>query len=95
MATMHWVGGYWADPPEIGFLWTPGYWGYSGGFYVWHAGYWGPDVGFYGGVNYGFGYGGIGYYGGRWEGGPCTITLRLLMLIGRSFVTPTSIALTM
>ncbi len=65
----YWVAGYWADPPEIGFLWTPGYWGYSGGFYLWHAGYWGPDVGFYGGVNYGFGYGGIGYYGGRWEGG--------------------------
>ncbi|MGA8478500.1 MAG: YXWGXW repeat-containing protein [Chthoniobacterales bacterium] len=65
----YWVAGYWADPPEIGFLWTPGYWGYSGGFYVWHGGYWGPDVGFYGGVNYGFGYGGIGYYGGRWEGG--------------------------
>lgn len=28
----------------------------------------GPHVGFYGGINYGFGYGGTGYYGGRWEG---------------------------
>ena len=64
----YWVPGYWADPPEVGFLWTPGYWAYSAGFYLWHAGYWGPQVGFYGGVNYGFGYGGIGYYGGRWEG---------------------------
>ena len=36
---------------------------------LWHAGYWGPHVGFYGGVNYGYGYGGVGFYGGRWEGG--------------------------
>ena len=27
---------------------------------LWHAGYWGPHVGFYGGVNYGYGYGGVG-----------------------------------
>jgi hypothetical protein len=26
-------------------------------------------VGFYGGVNYGFGYGGIGFFGGEWRGG--------------------------
>ena len=26
-------------------------------------------MGFYGGINYGFGYGGVGYEGGRWEGG--------------------------
>ena len=31
-------------------------------------GYWGPHVGFYGGVNYGYGYGGSGYDGGRWNG---------------------------
>src|SRR5205814_9338410 len=31
-------------------------------------GYWGPTVGFYGGINYGYGYGGRGYYGGRWVG---------------------------
>ena len=51
------------------FFWTPGYWGFGGGLYLWHAGYWGPHVGFYGGVNYGYGYGGVGFYGGRWEGG--------------------------
>ena len=55
--------------PRPGFLWTPGYWGWGGGFYAWHGGYWGPHVGFYGGVNYGFGYGGVGFFGGRWEGG--------------------------
>ena len=35
----------------------------------WHPGYWGPHVGFYGGVNYGFGYGGVGFFGGEWRGG--------------------------
>jgi hypothetical protein len=54
---------------EPGLLWTPGYWGWRDGIYVWNAGYWGPHIGFYGGVNYGFGYGGIGYEGGRWENG--------------------------
>ncbi len=33
------------------------------------AGYWGSHVGFYGGINYGFGYGGAGYQGGRWDNG--------------------------
>ena len=33
-----------------------------------NEGYWGPTVGFYGGINYGYGYGGQGYYGGRWVG---------------------------
>src|SRR5581483_887456 len=55
--------------PQPGFLWTPGYWGWSGGVYLWHGGYWGPHVGFYGGINYGFGYGGIGFVGGEWRGG--------------------------
>jgi hypothetical protein len=64
-----WVPGTWVLAPRPGVLWTPGYWGFGGGFYAWHAGYWGPHVGFYGGVNYGFGYGGVGFYGGRWEGG--------------------------
>jgi hypothetical protein len=64
-----WVPGVWVRPPRIGFLWTPGYWGYVGGFYRWRGGYWGPRVGFYGGVNYGYGYGGIGFVGGRWNGG--------------------------
>ena len=35
---------------------------------MWNGGYWGPHIGFYGGVNYGFGYVGEGYEGGRWEG---------------------------
>jgi hypothetical protein len=64
-----WVPGTWVEPPTIGLLWTPGYWGWRDGIYVWNAGYWGPHVGFYGGVNYGFGYGGVGYEGGRWENG--------------------------
>ena len=38
-------------------------------FTLWHAGYWGPHVGFYGGINYGFGYGGVGFVGGEWRGG--------------------------
>ena len=55
-------------PPHVGLLWTPGYWGWSGGEYVWNAGYWGPTVGFYGGICYGFGYTGVGYAGGYWSG---------------------------
>src|SRR5579863_8103799 len=65
----YWVPGTWVIAPEVGFLWTPGYWGWGGGGYFWHAGYWGPHVGFYGGINYGFGYGGVGFFGGRWNGG--------------------------
>ncbi len=64
-----WVPGVWAQPPVAGLLWTPGYWGYEGGAYGWHGGYWGPHVGFYGGVNYGFGFGGVGFVGGEWRGG--------------------------
>ena len=64
-----WVPGTWMEPPSVGLLWTPGYWGFRDGIYVWNAGYWGPHIGFYGGVNYGFGYSGIGYQGGRWENG--------------------------
>ena len=63
-----WTPGVWVAPPHPGLLWTPGYWGFGGGFYRWHGGYWGPHVGFYGGINYGFGYGGVGFWGGRWEG---------------------------
>src|SRR5579863_8751958 len=65
----YWVPGVWIAPPTPGFLWTPGYWGYGGGIYGWHGGYWGPHIGFYGGVNYGFGYGGVGFVGGEWRGG--------------------------
>jgi hypothetical protein len=65
----YWVPGVWVQPPMVGVLWTPGYWGWGSGAYLWHEGYWGPHVGFYGGINYGFGYGGAGFWGGRWEGG--------------------------
>ena len=68
-AGYYWVPGVWVHPPRVGVLWTPGYWGFTGGFYAWHPGYWGPHVGFYGGVNYGFGYGGVGFCGGEWRGG--------------------------
>ncbi|MGD0469772.1 MAG: YXWGXW repeat-containing protein [Terriglobales bacterium] len=64
----YWVPGTWVVAP-VGMLWTPGYWGFAGGLYGWHPGYWGPHVGFYGGINYGFGYGGIGFAGGEWRGG--------------------------
>jgi hypothetical protein len=64
-----WVPGTWVEPPAVGVLWTPGYWGWRDGFYVWNAGYWGPRIGYYGGINYGYGYGGVGYAGGYWRGG--------------------------
>ena len=64
-----WVPGTWVFPPEVGLLWTPGYWGWEDGFYVWYPGYWGPEVGFYGGISYGFGYTGVGFFGGYWRGG--------------------------
>jgi len=66
-AGYYWVPGTWVLPPQLGFLWTPGFWAFSAGFYNWHAGYWGPTVGFYGGINYGFGYTGFGYWGGYWH----------------------------
>ncbi|MGC1780327.1 MAG: YXWGXW repeat-containing protein, partial [Xanthobacteraceae bacterium] len=65
----YWVPGTWVLPPAVGLLWTPGYWGWQNGVYIWSAGYWGPRIGFYGGINYGFGYGGVGYEGGRWNNG--------------------------
>jgi hypothetical protein len=65
----YWVPGTWVLAPFIGALWTPGYWGWGGGGYFWHAGYWGPHIGFYGGINYGFGYVGVGYEGGYWNRG--------------------------
>ena len=64
----YWVPGTWVMAP-VGMLWTPGYWGWGGGFYAWHPGYWGPHIGFYGGINYGFGYTGVGFFGGEWRGG--------------------------
>ena len=65
----YWVPGVWVRPPHEGYLWTPGYWGFIGGEYGWHDGYCGEHIGYYGGVCYGFGYEGTGFYGGRWEGG--------------------------
>jgi hypothetical protein len=64
----YWVPGTWVVAP-VGLLWTPGYWGWGGGFYLWHPGYWVPHIGFYGGINYGFGYTGVGFVGGEWRGG--------------------------
>jgi hypothetical protein len=64
----YWVPGTWVVAP-VGLLWTPGYWGWNNGIYAWNGGYWGPHIGFYGGVNYGFGYGGVGFVGGEWRGG--------------------------
>ncbi len=65
----YWVPGTWVEAPEVGYLWTPGYWGWGDGGYFFNEGYWGPSVGFYGGINYGFGYFGNGYEGGRWDHG--------------------------
>ena len=65
----YWVPGTWISAPFEGALWTPGFWGWSGAAFVWHIGYWGPVVGFYGGINYGFGYTGLGYFGGYWNNG--------------------------
>jgi hypothetical protein len=64
-----WVPGAWVLPPEPGLLWTPGYWAWEDVQFVFHEGYWAPHVGFYGGINYGFGYGGVGFEGGYWQGG--------------------------
>jgi hypothetical protein len=69
IADYYWVPGTWVQAPEEGLLWTPGYWGWSEGGYAFNEGYWGPTVGFYGGINYGFGYFGEGYGGGRWNNG--------------------------
>ncbi len=68
-ADYYWVPGAWVPAPEAGLVWTPGYWGWSNGVYVWNAGYWGDHAGFYGGIDYGFGYTGVGFAGGYWSGG--------------------------
>src|ERR1700733_7849393 len=60
----YWGSDSWVQIPYSGALWTPGYWGFVGGFYRFHRGYWGLHIGFYGGVDYGYGYTGHGYYGG-------------------------------
>jgi len=64
----YWVPGTWVLAPEVGFLWTPAYWGWGGSGFVFYEGYWAFGVvGFYGGIDYGYGYFGRGYEGGRWD----------------------------
>lgn len=63
----YWVPGTWVMAPQPGYLWTPPWWGWENGVYLFHEGYWGLHVGFYGGINYGFGYTGAGFWGGRWD----------------------------
>lgn len=68
LSDFYFVPGTWVIPPQPGLLWTPPYWGYENGLYGFHPGYWGTDVGFYGGIDYGFGYFGLGFSGGKWKG---------------------------
>lgn len=63
----YWVPGTWIMAPEVGYLWTPPWWGWDNGVYLFHDGYWGSRVGFYGGIDYGHGYYGEGFEGGRWD----------------------------
>jgi hypothetical protein len=65
----YWVPGAWVVAPWVGALWTPPWWGYQNNVYIWYAGYWAPHIGFYGGIDYGFGYPGRGYYGAYWNQG--------------------------
>jgi len=65
----YWVPGTWVEPPQPELLWTPAYWGWDNGRYLFHPGYWGREIGFYGGIDYGYGYTGEGYYGGHWDHG--------------------------
>jgi hypothetical protein len=79
----YWVPGAWVPAPYEGALWTPGYWGWSNGLYVFYPGYWGPHVGYYGGVNYGFGYMGIGFVGGMWRGHDFVYNTAVMHVDGR------------
>ena len=63
-----WVPGTWVQAPQYGYLWTPGYWAFNGAAYVFSSGYWARQVGWYGDIDYGYGYYGRGYEGGRWHG---------------------------
>ncbi|WP_298254026.1 YXWGXW repeat-containing protein [Bradyrhizobium sp.] len=65
----YWVPGTWVKPPRAGLQWTPPFWSRADGRYAFHAGYWAETVGFYGGIDYGYGYTGSGYRGGRWQNG--------------------------
>src|SRR5580693_6865854 len=64
-----WTPGYWAWNDEGGYYWVPGTWVVAPIGMLWTPGYWGWGGGFYGGINYGFGYGGVGFFGGEWRGG--------------------------
>jgi hypothetical protein len=66
-AGYYWIPGAWVQPPQVDVLWTPGYWESVDAFYVFHRGYWAQHIGYYGGINYGFGYFGVGFAGGRWR----------------------------
>lgn len=68
LVSYYWVPGAWVPPPAVGLLWTPPWWGFDNGVYAFHQGFWGPTIGFYGGINYGYGYFGSGYWGGYWAG---------------------------
>src|SRR5580704_5819968 len=65
----YWVPAAWVLAPYVGALWTPPWWGYDNGAYRLHSGYWGPHIGYYGGIDYGYGYTGRGYYGAYWNRG--------------------------
>jgi hypothetical protein len=80
----YWVPGTWVLAPQPGFLWTPGYWGWGGAGFIFNEGYWGPSVGFYGGIDYGFGYFGHGYDGGRWQNGHFFYNTAVNRVDGRS-----------
>jgi hypothetical protein len=84
----YWVPGAWVPAPYPGALWTPGYWGWDNGMYIFHDGYWGRHVGYYGGVNYGYGYGGMGFSGGEWRGGVFTYNTAV-MHVDRRFIRST------
>src|SRR5579872_4170997 len=65
----YWVPGEWVPAPYEGALWTPPWWGWNDGRYMFHQGYWGDQVGYYGGIDYGYGYMGVGFVGGEWRDG--------------------------
>lgn len=65
----YWVPGTWVTGPRASLLWTPGYWNWDKGVFTFREGYWSTEVGFYGGIDYGLGYSGLGFQGGRWDSG--------------------------
>ncbi|KAF5407000.1 MAG: hypothetical protein Udaeo2_29050 [Candidatus Udaeobacter sp.] len=62
----YWVPG-WVAPTDSGVLWTPPWWGWNNGAYVFNQ-VTGDHCRFLWRVNYGYGYTGNGYWGGRWSG---------------------------